>query len=282
MKDKSKGIIYISISALMFSLMAVFVKLTPNIPVAEKIFFRNFLALIPILINVKNTNISLKPNNTKLVLLRSTFGVLGIFTYYTALELLNLADAVILNKLSPFFVLILSFVFLKEKISKKQIYALILAIIGALLVIQPKFDLSILPTLIAVLSGFLAGCSYTTVRKLSETDHPLVIVFYFALITTIVMIPIMIFNNQFVIPTLRQFVFLSMIATSALIAQLFMTNAYRHAPAGELAIYSYLNIIFSLIFGIIIWSEIPTIVTFSGAMFILSGGYINYISKKKA
>lgn len=282
MKDKNKGIIYISISALMFSLMAVFVKLTPNIPVAEKIFFRNFLALVPILINVKNTDISLKPNNTKLVILRSTFGLLGIFAYYTALELLNLADAVILNKLSPFFVLILSFLFLKEKISKKQIYALILALIGALLVIQPKFDLSIVPTLIAVLSGFLAGCSYTTVRKLSESDHPLIIVFYFALITTIAMIPIMIFNNQFVIPTLKQFIFLSMIALCALIAQLFMTNAYRHAPAGELAIYSYLNIIFSLIFGIIIWSEIPNIVTFTGTIFILSGGYINYISKKKA
>ncbi|MGM0378710.1 MAG: DMT family transporter [Bacillota bacterium] len=282
MKDKNKGIIYISISALMFSLMAVFVKLTPNIPVAEKIFFRNSLGLIPILINVKKTDISLKPNNTKLVILRSTFGVLGIFSYYTALELLNLADAVILNKLSPFFVLILSFVFLKENISKKQIFALIFALIGALLVIQPKFDLSIVPTLIGVLSGFLAGCSYTTVRKLSESDHPLVIVFYFALITTIAMIPVMIFNNQFVIPTLKQFILLSMIALSALIAQLFMTNAYRHAPAGELAIYSYLNIIFSLIFGIIIWSEVPGILTFTGAIFILSAGYINYISKKKA
>lgn len=278
--NKTKGILYISLSALFFSIMAVAVKLTPNIPIVEKIFFRNIIGLVPILLTSYKTKISLKANNTKLIILRSLFGLLGIVSYYTALSLLNLADAVIINKLSPFFVLILSFIFLKEKITKKQIYALLLAITGALFVIKPSFNLSILPALIAVLSAFLAGCAYTTVRKLSETDEALTIVFYFSLSTTLITLPIMYFTNSFVIPSLQQLIILIVLALSALIAQLFMTSAYRYAPAGELAIYTYSNIVFSIIFSVVIWSDLPDTLSLIGAALIIFGGYINYRVKK--
>ncbi|MDM8534115.1 DMT family transporter [Clostridiaceae bacterium HSG29] len=282
MNNKTKGILYISLSSLFFSIMAITVKLTPNIPVVEKIFFRNSIGLIPILITTYRSNLSLKPNNTRLIFIRSILGVLGIFCYYSALAKLNLADAVILNKLSPFFVLILSFAFLKEQITKKQVISLILALLGAILIIRPAFNLSIIPTLFGLFSAIFAGSAYTIVRKLSETDKPLVIVFYFALVTTIITVTYMIITGDYVYPTLYEFIFLIILAISALIAQLFMTAAYSYAPAGELAIYTYLNIIFSITFGIIIWSEIPDIITISGASLIIIGGYINYISKKNA
>ncbi len=282
MNNKTKGILYISLSSLFFSIMAIAVKLTPDIPVVEKIFFRNSIGLIPILITTYKSKLSLKPNNTKLILIRSLLGILGIFFYYSALSTLNLADAVILNKLSPFFVLILSFLFLKEKISKKQVISLFLALLGAILIIRPAFNLSIIPTLLGLLSAFFAGSAYTIVRKLSETDKPLVIVFYFALVTTIITITYMIVTKNYVYPSLYELMVLTVLAISALIAQLFMTTAYSYAPAGELAIYTYLNIIFSITFGIIIWSEIPDIITISGASLIIIGGYINYISKKNA
>jgi len=279
--NKSKGILYISLSAFFFSLMAVAVKATPNIPVVEKIFFRNMIGLVPILINAYQTNTSLKPNNTKLILIRSTFGLLGIFAYYTALSLLSLSDAVIMNKLSPFFVLVFSAIFLKEKIKGKQIYALILAVTGALFVIKPSFDLTVIPALIGLSSAILAGAAYTTVRKLSESDAPIVIVFYFSLITTLVTIPVMLITKNFVIPKGPEALLLILIGLSAVTAQIFMTSAYRYAPAGELTIYSYSNIIFSIIFSIVIWSDFPDFYSLIGALLIVSGGYINYKVKKK-
>jgi len=279
--NKSKGILYISLSAFFFSLMAVAVKATPNIPVVEKIFFRNMIGLVPILINAYQSKTSLKPNNTKLILLRSTFGLLGIFAYYTALSLLSLSDAVIMNKLSPFFVLVFSAIFLKEKIKNKQVYALILAVIGALFVIKPSFDLTVIPALIGLSSAILAGAAYTTVRKLSESDQPIVIVFYFSLITTLVTIPVMIITKDFIIPTSTEVLLLILIGLAAVTAQIFMTSAYRYAPAGELAIYTYSNIVFSIIFSIIIWSDFPDIYSLIGALLIVSGGYINYKVKKK-
>jgi len=279
--NKSKGILFISLSAFFFSLMAVAVKATPNIPVVEKIFFRNMIGLIPIIINSYHAKKSLKPNNKKLILLRSTFGLLGIFAYYTALSLLSLSDAVIINKLSPFFVLIFSALFLKEKIKGKQIYALILAVTGALFVIKPSFDLTIIPALIGLASAILAGAAYTTVRKLSESDEPLVIVFYFSLITTLVTLPMMVFTKTFVMPNSMEFLLLTLIGLSAVTAQILMTSAYRYAPAGELAIYTYSNIIFSIIFSIVIWSDFPDFYSLIGALLIVSGGYINYKVKKK-
>ena len=279
--NKSKGILYISLSAFFFSLMAVAVKATPNIPVVEKIFFRNMIGLVPILINAYQSKTSLKPNNTKLILLRSTFGLLGIFAYYTALSLLSLSDAVIMNKLSPFFVLVFSAIFLKEKIKNKQVYALILAVIGALFVIKPSFDLTVIPALIGLSSAILAGAAYTTVRKLSESDQPIVIVFYFSLITTLVTIPVMIITKDFIIPTSTEALLLILIGLAAVTAQIFMTSAYRYAPAGELAIYTYSNIVFSIIFSIIIWSDFPDIYSLIGALLIVYGGYINYKVKKK-
>lgn len=279
--NKSKGILYISLSAFFFSLMAVAVKATPNIPVVEKIFFRNMIGLVPILINAYQSKTSLKPNNTKLILLRSTFGLLGIFAYYTALSLLSLSDAVIMNKLSPFFVLIFSAIFLKEKIKNKQVYALILAVTGALFVIKPSFDLTVIPALIGLSSAILAGAAYTTVRKLSESDAPIVIVFYFSLITTLVTIPVMVITKDFIVPTGTEALLLILIGLAAVTAQIFMTSAYRYAPAGELAIYTYSNIVFSIIFSIIIWSDFPDIYSLIGALLIVSGGYINYRVKKK-
>lgn len=278
---KSKGILYISLSAFFFSLMAVAVKATPNIPVVEKIFFRNMIGLVPILINSYQSKTSLKPNNTKLIVLRSTFGLLGIFAYYTALSLLSLSDAVIMNKLSPFFVLVFSAIFLKEKIKNKQVYALILAVTGALFVIKPSFDLSVIPALIGLSSAIFAGAAYTTVRKLSESDAPIVIVFYFSLITTLITIPVMVITKNFVIPTGTEALLLIMIGLSAVTAQIFMTSAYRYAPAGELAIYTYSNIIFSIIFSIVIWSDFPDFYSLIGAILIVMGGYINYKVKKK-
>jgi len=278
---KSKGILYISLSAFFFSLMAVAVKATPNIPVVEKIFFRNMIGLVPILINSYRSQTSLKPNNTKLIILRSTFGLLGIFAYYTALSLLSLSDAVIMNKLSPFFVLVFSAIFLKEKIKNKQIYALIFAVTGALFVIKPSFDLSVIPALIGLSSAIFAGAAYTTVRKLSESDAPIVIVFYFSLITTLITIPVMIVTKNFVIPTGTEALLLILIGLAAVTAQIFMTSAYRYAPAGELAIYTYSNIIFSIIFSIVIWSDLPDSYSLIGAILIVTGGYINYKVKKK-
>ncbi|BEP28182.1 DMT family transporter [Helicovermis profundi] len=278
MIKKNKGILFILASSLFFALMATSVKSAPNIPQVEKIFFRNFIGLIVISFSLYKNKTPLKPNNIKLMSLRSIFGLFGVALYYNSLAHLKLSDAVIINKLSPFFVLILSVIFLKEKITKYKLISLVLAVTGAILVLKPSFDYTFLPALSGLFGAFFAGSAYTTIRKLTKYDKAKLIVFYFCLFSSVVMFPLMLMGN-FKIPTLFEFISLISIGVSALIAQLFMTNAYKYAPASELAIYSNANIVFSTLIGLIFWSEIPDIYSIIGVFIIVFAVYVNTKNK---
>ncbi len=281
MNEKNKGVLLILSSSFFFAIMAAAVKSVPQIPLAEKVFFRNFIGLIAVGVPMLRNRISFKPNNPKLVLLRSAFGLSGVAMYYASLERMNLSDAVIINKLSPFFVILLSMIFLKEEIKKHQFAAIALALLGAGLVVKPGFNFSIAPALIGLTGAFFAGAAYTTIRKLSAFDSAKLIVFYFCLFSTIVTIPFMV-SGQFVIPNGSELTSLIIIGFSALTAQLLMTNAYRHAPASQLSIYTYANVVFSTILGLAIWGEWPDILTLIGATLIIAGSGINFYFNQKA
>lgn len=280
MENRKKGITYILLSSLFFALMAAAVKFLGDMPTAEKIFFRNLVGIFVAFSLVKKSGSSLIGNNKKLLILRSTFGLLGIAAYFYALANMKLSDAVILNKMSPFFVVVFAALFLNEKITKKQLIALVTAALGAILVIRPGFDSNLIPSLIALMSSVFAGIAYTVVRQLRKTDSAATVVFYFSLFSTIAMVPFMI-NGSFVIPTPVQGLALLALGLFAAAAQLFMTNAYRHAEAGELSIYTYANIVFSTIFGLVLFQEIPDFFSVLGAFLIISAGYLNYRAKEK-
>lgn len=278
--QKNKGIKYILLSSFFFALMSVSVKSIPDVPQVQKIFFRNFIGLMVISSTLYRTRTFPKANNKKLILLRCTFGLLGVTANYYALSKLLLADSIIIHKLSPFFVMILSYFFLGEKFTKGKVISLVFALTGALFVIKPSFNLDIIPFIIAVSGAFLAGSAYTTIRKLSQTDSPKIIVFYFCLFSSIVTFPLM-FKNGFDAPSLNELFFLVAIGLTALIAQLFMTTAYRYAEASELSIYTNVNILFSMFFGLVLWSEVPDIYSIFGAILVVSAGYINYKMRVK-
>ncbi|RKD32734.1 DMT family transporter [Thermohalobacter berrensis] len=279
MENRKKGIILILLSALFFALMAATVKSLGNIPVYEKIFFRNLIGfIVATYIIIKNKK-PILGNNRKFLFLRSFFGLMGVAAYFYALSNIALSDAVILNKMSPFFVMVLSAIFLGERIKKLQFVSLILALLGAGFVIRPEFNYTVIPALVALLSAFFAGSAYTTIRYLRHTDSPETIVFYFTVISTITMIPFMIFGG-FAIPSPVELLKLISLGVFATTAQFLMTHAYRYAPAGELAIYTYMNIIFSTILGLIIWAEIPDFLSILGGTLIIMAGYLNYRANK--
>ncbi|MBM7562070.1 DMT family transporter [Fusibacter tunisiensis] len=277
---KKKGIVYILLSALFFSIMAAFVKSIPEIPLTEKMFFRNFIGLIAISVTLYRKKATLKPKRPVLMVGRALFGLAGVGLYYAALERLPLANAVMLNKLSPFFVVIFAVLFLHEKVNGKQKTALLIAILGAALVVRPGPYSSVFPGLLALMSAAFAGAAYTLVRKLTQTDAPMLIVFYFCLISSVILLPIMAVEGL-VVPDVKQLISLIGIGVSALIAQLFMTNAYQYAPASELSIYTYSDILFSFGIGIIIWSELPDLIALFGGILIVIAGIINYVNGLK-
>lgn len=275
MNEKNKGIILILLSSLFFALMATTVKFASDYSLGEKVFFRNFVGLIVMTYSIKRQNISFKPNNFKLLTVRSLLGLTGVYLYFTTLSHLDLSIAVTLNKTSPFFVMIFAMIFLKESFTKHKLMSLLVAISGVLIIMRPTGAFDPIYGLLALVAATAAGGAYTVIRKLKDYDHPLVIIFYFCLYSVIITLPLALKGGMH-LASFQDFVVLILIGLFAVIAQTFMTFAYRHAPASELAIYSYMNIVFSSIIGILLFKESISMFNLIGIALIILAGYINY------
>ena len=196
MREKTKAILYIILAGVGFSFMNVFVRLSGDLPTIEKAFFRNLVAAFIALVVLIRSDLGLhyEKRHIPMLFMRSICGTLGIMCNFYAVDHMNIADASILNKLSPFAAVIFSIFLLKEKASLKQYAALIGVFIGALFVIKPSLDFAdFAPGLIGFTGGMGAGAAYAAVRYLSNhgAKNPQ-IVFFFSAFSTLVMLPFVI------------------------------------------------------------------------------------------
>lgn len=267
------------ISALGMALMAACVKMTGSeISTFQKLFFRNVVTAGIVLFNVVKMGVSIKPRSArsfKITMARSIVGLIGAVCFFYAISNLPLADSTMLNKLSPFFVMIFACVFLKEKFHKIQIIPVLIVFLGALLVIKPTFNVEVVPAIIGFTSAIFAGGAYTLVRYLRTMEEPNTIVFWFAVVSFVVMFPLMMVKG-FVVPSTTQLLFLIGSGVFASVGQIALSYAYRYAPANEISIYQYLSIIFSAGIGIIFIGEIPDMYSLTGGALILVAALINY------
>lgn len=270
MDNKPKAILFMLFSASSFAMMGVFIKLATELPVHEKVFFRNLISLIFAAIVILKTGHPFfgKLKNQPFLLARSIFGLLGVLTFFYAIDNLLLVDADMLNKLSPFFVTIFAAIFLAEKLTAAKIVFLALAFGGALLIIKPSFDLSVLPALSGTVSALFAGAAYTLLRFLKNREETETIVFYFSFISVLGIAPFLFFGARW--PSLAEWPLLFGIGISAALGQFALTAAYKQAPASEVSIYIYTSILFSALFGMLFFNEIPDIYSIAGGLMIIA------------
>ena len=266
MNKKYKGIIYIILSAFCFAFMNLFVRMSGDLPSIQKSFFRNFVAVFfALVVLIKNKNgFRWKKGNMKYLLLRAGFGTLGILCNFYAIDHIALADASILNKMSPFFVIIFSYFILKEKMTFAQGAAVVIAFIGSLFIIKPSFqNVDIIPSIMGFIGGMCAGLAYTMVRLLGQRgENKAFIVFFFSAFSCVVTLPFVIFN--FVPMEWWQLLCLLGAGLAATGGQFSITSAYCYAPSKEISVYDYSQIIFSTMLGFIFFGEIPDIYSFIG------------------
>lgn len=283
MSEKNKGICYILLAALCFSLMSLFVRLSGDIPSMQKSFFRNFVALIFSFGILWKNHIPFRAGkgNAIWLVLRAAFGTLGLFCNFYAIDHLALSDANMLNKLSPFFAIIFSFLLLKEKVAGYQILCVITAFVGTLFILRPGLDNMVtFPALIGLLGGLGAGIAYTMVRILSErgVKGPF-IVFFFSAFSCCASLPFCIFNYTPMKPWQVGYLLLAGLAASG--GQFSITAAYSHAPAREISVYDYTQIIFSSLWGILFLSEFPDWMSILGYVIIFAASLTMFLKNRK-
>ena len=286
MKDKkrlTKAIILIITSAFCFAVMNLCVSLSGDVPVIQKTFFRNFFAmLIASVTMIKNKHYLIPKKEERAgLIMRSVAGFCGMLGNFYALSALRVADASLLNKMSPFFAIIFSVFLLRETPNKVQIACILTAFAGAMFVLKPSFqNAELLPSVAGFLGGACAGLAYTYVRKLAGVGtKSYYTVFFFSAFSCVCASPALIFAYSPM--TLRQLLFLLGAGVAAAAGQFAITASYSFAPAKEVSIYDYSQIIFAGLLGFVFKSEIPDLFSFIGYFIIISAALLMFLYNRR-
>lgn len=283
MERRYKGILCIIGCAFCFALMNLFVNLAGDVPVLQKAFFRNAVALVfssvVLFRTTKKEDRKLDKSNFWLLTLRSVAGGIGFICNFYAVDRMNISDASMLNKLAPFFVIIFSAIFLKEKANLFQWGAVITAFAGSLFIVKPTFGMEAIPAVAGLIGGLGAGIAYTCVRKLGQVGtKSAFIVFYFSAFTSLMLGPIVLL--QYEPMEWWQWGFLLLTGLAASGGQFCVTAAYSYAPAKDISVYDYSQVLFAAILGFFFLNQKPDILSVIGYCVIIGVAVCVYLKQR--
>ncbi|EHD2240965.1 DMT family transporter [Vibrio vulnificus] len=280
------GVRYMILSALGFALMSASVKYVSvhGIPLFEIVAARALVSLIISYLDVKRKGISVWGNNKRWLFARGAVGTLALMCVYYAVTALPLAEATILQYVHPVFTALLAVLFLKERVQPATLACIVLCLLGVFTMVYPSFDASgvgELPMLsvgIALLGAFGSSIAYVIVRKLSRTEDSSVIIFYFPLVA--LPVSAMLIGDDFVVPDVALILALILVGIFTQIGQFGLTKAMQTQTAGNASAYSYVQIVFSALLGVVLFNEVPSIWTLLGGSLIVTGALINVFGPK--
>lgn len=278
MNDTLRGVGFMFLASFLFAVMLVFVKLLPGIPVLEIILFRGLIAIAICLYALQKAGIPPLGNRRVLLLIRGAVGTLGLGMNFYLIQTVPLATASTLTYLAPVCTTILAIFLLKEKVRPIQ-FAFFAVSFAGVVVVQ-GFDPRIAPwhLLFGLATSLVMGLAYNSVRKLGETEHPLVIVFYFPLISVPVAAVWSVFN--WVQPQGIEWLYLLLIGITSQTAQYFMTRSYLLAETGTVSIVNFTGIIYAIVLGFIIFGESFNLMTYFGMFLVMVGISCNVLYRQ--
>jgi drug/metabolite transporter (DMT)-like permease len=279
LNGKYRGIICIILAALCFSGMTAFVRLSGDLPSMQKALFRNLPAVVIAFAMLRRKGLTPRVEKGRRadVFGRCAAGTMGVVCNFYAIDHLVLADSNMLNKLSPFFAIIFSYFLLREKIKPAQAFGVAAAFAGALLIIKPTFaNTSLVPSLIGACGGVCAGLAYTFVRRLgSKGEEGARIVFWFSVFSCMATAPFYIAGGARMEPW--QFGCLMLAGLCGAGGQFSITRAYYYAPARELSVYDYTQVIFATVWGLLLFGQVPDVYSVCGYAVIIAAAAVMFM-----
>ncbi len=274
------GILCMSGAALLFGVMALFVKLsTPTVPTSEVVFFRGAVGAIALWLPQRLGWLHIPPGVDRPRLVwRAVLGMLGIVTYVWAIAHIDLALASALNQSSPVFVAVIAAIFLGERFRWPVYAAVLAAFAGIVLVVSPDLRRVEIAALVGVASAVAAASAYTLVRRLRKTEAPTTIVLWFSSISALLAAPFAAVE-AWVWPSPPVWLYLLVVGLAAVTGQLLLTQAYRRAEATVISPFLYLTTLTGLFFGWLFWGEWPQASALLGGVVVVGGALaVNVLS----
>ena len=275
------GVIFMILSVISFSVMDIVVKLmSSHYPTGQLIFFRGFFGLIPILFIIPKERFGnlLKTEKIKLHLVRAFGGAFAMTFLYLGLKFLPIADAITISFAAPIFATIFSIIFLNEKVRLIRWLAIFFGLTGVIIVLKPGTELftyySFFPILFCI--GF--ATISIAIKKLSKTEPDYLIALYFTLV--LILFGLISVSMGWKKIDIADIHYLIIIGLSGSIGNIFLTKSIREADISLVTPIKYLSLVFAIIAGWLIFNEIPSILTISGAMLIILSTFV--IFKREA
>jgi len=277
-RDNQKmGAIWMLVAGFLFGCMGVFVKLgATHFSHVELVFYRSFFGLLMVFIIMRLQRTSIATRHWRSHLWRGISGSIALALFFYCITVLPLATAVTLNYTAPLFLTLLTMLVFKDKFHLPLTVAITLGFCGVVLLLHPTLQQDqLLPGLLGLISGFLAGIAYLNVKQLGSIGEPETrTVFYFSLTASIGSGVWILFDTVHTI-TPRGFAILLGLGLSATLAQLAMTRAYRVGRTLVVGSMAYSTIIFASLFGTVLWDEAIPLTGWLGMAFIVAGGVIS-------
>jgi len=269
----TKGVWFMLFATMFFSIMNVAVKLLPHIPAVEIVFFRSVVSLVLSLGILKASKIRIWGKNKAILILRGASGSLSLILYFRLIQDIPLASATTILFLSPVFASILGIFFVKEEVRPIQWIFFLVSFLGIVMVKGFDTRIGLIYLLMGFSSSFFSGIAFNCIRKLNTSEHPLVIIFYFPLIT----LPFTGIWSYFnwVTPEGWDWFILLLVGVFTQIAQYFMTRAFQNEEISKVASLRYLGIVYALIFGYIFFDEDFSLMVYLGMLLTIFGVVLN-------
>lgn len=265
------------LAAFAFSALAAFVKFLSHIHVLEILFFRSAITAVLCMIFLRRQKISFIANRQKLLILRTFFGMIGMACFFITLQRMPIGAAVSLKYLSPVFTAIFAVIILSEKVKPIQWLFFIGALTGVFLLKGFDTRIDLLDLFLGIMGAVAAGLVYVIIRKIGQSEHPMVIVNYYmltaAILAGIAMIPF--WQN----PTLKEWGILISIGVLGYFGQVYMTKSFQIEAASKVAQIRYIEVIYSLIIGLVWFGEGYNLLSLLGIFLILGSMVLNVIYK---
>jgi len=266
------------ISAVAFTFLNVFVKSVSHFSVYQIVFFRAVGSLfftVPFLLKNK---ISFLGHKHGLLVLRGVFGLISMGLFFLSLKYIAMGTAVSIRYVAPIFATLFALLFLKEQVKPVQWLFFVIAFVGVLVLKGFDTQLQVEGMIFAMISALFAGLVYITIRKIGKNDHPVVVVNYFMVISAV--IGGLLSINNWTNPEREEWLILLSLGVFGYVAQLFMTKAMQVGETNQVAPLKYLEVIFTVVIGLLWFKEIYTLWSLFGMLLIVLGLTLNVAAKK--
>ncbi len=274
------GIQLMAQSAVSFSLMVLCVKFAgESVPAMQIVFVRSFFGMLLVLPFLFRSGASLWGTERVKLIARGVSGCLALLLHFYTITKMELGMAVMLNYTAPIFAVVLSVFFLHERPSA-VLSGLILTAFTGVVLLTSHYSLSLKPEVwLALLSSVFAAIAYVTIRTIKQRESPLTIMFYFTMISTL---GSLFFLREWKWPSPTAWLPLAGVVLFSFYGQLWMTTAFRRAPAYLVTPFSYLHPVLSFGYGWILWGDVITWKTGLGVLLIIaSGSLISYLETRR-